>query len=1334
MDHLHKNILLLFCFTLVSLGLLQAQQARNVAPVTVKSKVISTQGGGSLTPVWKENMPVSSRSNPQVMIQAPYFEGAGFDRDLVNLPYYEVLVPVNENQDLTIGAISPQNVKEETDELFAKSVKEMEIQPGDDYFPAKHVVLGPRVIRNKAHFRVIQVYPIIVSADGHSYLKAESVSWSLSRKSLSPREMAKYHPANKTQATSSVLSSGTWYKIGVTEEGVYRLDYNFLSNLGIDMNNLDPRKIRVFGNGGGMLPQTVGDFRHDDLVENKVYVSGESDGSFDANDYLIFYGASPHAWKYVSSLGRVAHFFNCYADTNFYFLNIGQANGDRIQETPSQGGVTQTPTYVTNYAFHEQDEYNSILSGRVWLGETFDFTTSRDYQFSVPNLAPGTNLDIIARVGARSAISRSKFTITADGKKVFDLDPPTVNPDQYADYYYRTDWAANTFAASNVVGSVLDVNVSFAKANVSAIGWLDFLEVIYKSQLKINTGSAFWFSAVDGFGAGEVFQYNITNAGGGETVWNVSDPVNVQKQAYTTSGSTISFAAKADTLSRFVVFTANDHKTPVSARSIGNQDLHGLSQADMLIISHPMFLSQANTLAEFHRNQLGHTVHVANINHVWNEFASGRMDPTAIRDFIHMFYARSTSQADAPKYVLLFGDGSYDYKDRVATGITNFIPTYQSRKSQRPTDAYTSDDYFGFLDDGEGFWGENAANEGGDPDILGLADGDNAVLTHYLDVSIGRLPAGSVTEANVLVDKIINYANNPVGFGPWRNRLLLVADHKDLDGNIHIKQADSYSGKIYAKNKCINIDKVFLDNYDQVNTANGVRHPDAKDELITRLDEGALIVNYTGHGGETGWSNSKILEVSDIQNLSNGYNLPAFVTATCEFGRFDDPDRQSAAEKVLVQDGGGSIAMFTTVRVVYSGPNFYLNTNFYDYAISFDSSLGRMPTLGEIFMKTKNASWLGGINNRFFTLMGDPGLTLNYPKLKGVITAINGSNTVNGQVDSLPSLSLVTLEGEVRDDQGNFLSTFNGDLSTIVFDKPAKFITKRAPYTFYWQKNKIFNGDGTITNGKFTIQFVVPIDISYENGLGKISLYFHDNVTDGGGCDCDIYVGGTGNIVDDQGPELDVFMNDEKWADGGLVGPDPLMLVKLFDENGINTVGTGIGHELTGILDDDEQNVLILNDYYTASKNSYQEGYINYPFQDLAVGEHKVHVKVWDVANNSAEGGTTFIVADDAEMALGHVLNYPNPFTTHTKFYIEHNRNGSFLDIQVKIFTVSGKLVKSLDDSIFAEGNLYCDMEWDGLDDYGDKIGRGVYVYQVFLKDHETGEKVSKFEKLVLLR
>lgn len=1316
-------------------GTLGAVQQVNAKP-GLKTRFDGTRG--TFVPKWQTDMQVSSRENMQEMFSAPFFDGGSLDEQVVNLAYYDVLVPIGAQEEVRITSVTPEGVKDESSDKFRKSFAQSGLSLKSDWYPASNVITGPVEIRRGQHFQHVYVYPIQVNATGDRIRKADVVNYSV-QKVRSAQRRATSSSGLRTYASNSVLANGDWYKMGVTSSGVYKIDYSYIQGLGVNPSSINPRTFKVHGNGGGMLPQQAGQFPHDDLVENPIWVSGQGDGSFDPGDFILFYASSPDQWKYVESLDRFTHHHNIYSDTAFYFLTWGGANGERIPSVASETGITQTPTNTRRYMYYENDVFNPLSSGRVWLGETFDLTTSQTFDFSAPGVASGTDATVTARVAARSN-SPSNFTLRENGNTYATINITNTNTQIYGSYYYRANYATVNIPASNINDGAINVELVYSKPLTSSIGYLDYLEVEYRQNLNLSGASTWHFNAVDGVGPGEVFQYNIGGANSGVRVWDVTDPTNAREQSVSVSGATLSFGVRADSVKQFVAFTTSGHKLPVSVRKIPNQNLHGLAQADYLMITHPNFTSSATRLANFHREFFQRTVHVVNVQRIFNEFSSGAQDPTAIRDFIKMFYDRGMNgNGVMPRYVLLMGDGSYDYKGRVAPSATsNYVLTYQSRKSQRPTESYVSDDFFGFLDDGEGYWGEKAGLEGGVTDILYWAEGDTAINTHGLDVAIGRMPVKNVADADILVDKVINYISNPDGYGAWRNRVVLVADHKDSDGVIHISQADSYTPDIDRSNSCINVDKIYMDNYLMENTASGGRFPDGKDALLKSLDEGSLLVNYTGHGGEIGWSNASILDISDINNLRNGNRLPAYITATCEFGRWDDPGRTSGAEVLFLKEEGGSIAMFTTVRVVYSGPNYVLNQNFYDYVLSRDTVENRWPTMGEVFQKTKNASWLGGINNRNFSLMGDPGMPLAYPTLNAAVTKINGVpiSTIDTIPDTLGALSLVTIEGEIRDDAGTLQSNFSGDMQISVFDKPSKFITKRAPFPFKWQKNRVFNGQATVTNGIFTFQFVVPIDISYEDGLGKISLYVNNNANDGAGCNDNIFIGGSSgaSIVDNEAPEMELFMNDEHFADGGLVGRSPLMIADVYDENGLNTVGTGIGHELTAILDGNENDVIVLNDFYKADINMYQEGRIEYPFKDLTDGEHTLEVKVWDVANNSAKRTISFVVADDANMALGHVLNYPNPFSTRTNFYIEHNRNGHLLNVSVRVYTTSGRLVKSLDDTFFAEGNLYSSLEWDGLDEYGDAIGRGVYVYQVTVRDEESGERVNTFEKLVLLR
>ena len=1327
----HSPFFLLLLVTLLAAGpMFLNAQFTSLSTGTRGFKGHRFQGnGGMFVPNWTDTLAMGSRLDTNTVFQAPMFEGAMFDEQVRNLPFYTVKVPLRANEEIYSVSSVAQNPTETESGFYYLSTKEANLQTTSDWYPAAHVMKGERVIHQKKHYQLVHIYPKRVDRSGRRVQTADRIDYTFAKRSL---PVQKTGGANKTIADNSVLASGQWYKIGVTRSGVYKMDYNYLSNLGINLSGVDPRTIKVYGNGGGMLPQVIGAHPHDDLVENSIVVSGEGDGDFGQGDYVLFYGDSPHQWDWLENENRFKHRLNLYSDTTWYFLTFNQGNGLRVPVIASESATNHTPSYTPKVAFYENDLYNPLLSGRSWLGENFDLVTERSFSFSTPNLAPGSNVSLIYRLAARSTQS-SSFAIAENGNQIGTVSIPNISTN-YGSIYYRSKWALIDIPESQINDGSVDIDLEYTKSTSSGVGYLDFLEVHYKQRLRVGGESIWFFNAVENVGPGQVYNYSISGGNNTYKIWDITDPTAVREQAFTLNGTNMTFGVRADSIKHFVAHTASGHRAPDVGFQVANQNLHSIGPTDFLIVTHPEFLEQAYRLRDFHRNELNQTTQVVDINQIYNEFSSGAQDPTAIRDFVNMFYVRAGSDYNLmPKYLLLFGDGTYDYKKRVST-TGNFIPTYQSRNSYDPPNSYTSDDFFGIQDDGEGFWGERAELEAGFQDIL--YPFDSTLQTQHIDVAVGRFPVNTLDEARIFVDKVIDYATSPETFGPWKNKIILSADFKPGEYQ-HTNQANSYTSSINNANPCMNIDKIYLDNYQIVNTADGYRFPEGKAELMKRLNEGSLIVNYTGHGGETGWSNAKILEIPDIKSLKNEHRYQAYITATCEFGRWDDPGRVAGAEHLFLMEKAGCIAMYTTVRVVYSTPNTALNRNFYKYSLSRDTVLNRWHTMGEINMKTKNDTWPDGrINTRNFTLLGDPALTLAYPEHEAVVTKINGATVQNGVIDSLASLTKVSVEGEVRDADGNFLPNFNGDINITVFDKPSKFVTKTFGIAFSWQKNKIFNGLASVTNGKFSFDFVVPLDVSYEEGNAKISLYLNNLETDGAGCHLDLYVGGTDSaaIVDDMGPDISLFMNDEKFAEGQMVGPDPLMIANVFDENGINTVGTGIGHELAAVLDNNEKDVILLNDYYTAKRDNYREGTIEYPFESLSEGEHTLSVKVWDVANNSAESEIRFVVSQDATIALGHVLNYPNPFTTNTKFILEHNSHGALLDCTIKIFTVSGRMVKSLESTFFAEGNLYCDLEWDGLDEWGDAIGRGVYVYQVTLKDKDTGESVSKIEKLVLLR
>lgn len=1123
---------------------------------------------------------------------------------------------------------------------------------------------------------------------------------------LSSNEEIKSVSSVKSFSNNSVLANGNWYKIAVTKNGVYKIDYTFLSNLGIQPESINPRNIRIYGNGGKMLPEKNSDFTYDDLIENAIIVEGESDGKFDTQDFILFYGQEPHSWKLNNSTGLFEHQLNLYSDTSYYFLNFDIGSGKRISTISSSNLTpTHTVTSFNDYAFYEKENINLIKTGRTWFSETFDAITNYNFSFSFPNLDINSTSHIKAQVAARHD-NTTQFTINAHGNSL--IIPVNGVP---TSCYYCSYAALNngTLTFNTPAGNAINVNIQYGKTG-SSVGWLDYIEVNCMRQLSM-AGNQMSFRNIASVGTGNVAEYVLSNYTNNMQVWDVTDPFNINRINGTLNGSNFSFRLSSATLREFIAFKNENLFTPVPIGRINNQNLHGLSFADFLIVTHPLFIQQANELADFHRND-GLSVHVVNVEEIYNEFSSGSRDISAIRNFVRMFYERASNTAELPKYLLLFGDGSYNNRSNGGNN-TNFIPTYQSHNSLEPTASYVSDDFYGLLDLNEGGW---------------LSSG-----IELIDIGIGRFPVKNRNEAQAVVNKIKSY-NTPSTMRNWRNIIAFVGD--DEDGSLHAKDAEKLATLVDTTYKSYNIEKIYFDAYRQEATPGGQRYPEVNEAIKRRVEQGGLILNYTGHGGEVGWAHERVLTVQEVNSWRNK-NMPLIFTATCEFSRFDDPNRTSAGELALLNPEGGAVALFSTVRLVYSFPNFILNKCFYENV--FEELNGEMPRMGDVFRLTKNAAG-GDLNHRNFTFLGDPALKLAYPKERITTTNIN-NNPVITITDTLKALSKVTIKGFISNKNGQKISDFNGIIYPTVYDKKLNLETlendgavKSPKITFNVWRNILYRGKASVKNGDFTFTFIIPKDIAYNFGFGRISYYAENQDYDAQGYFENFIVGGFDENapVDNTGPNVKLYMNDEKFVFGGTTNENPRLLAYIEDENGINTTGSGIGHDITLVKNNETAKTIILNDYYEADLDSYQSGKVKYPFFNLEEGKYTLKFKVWDVYNNPGDAYTEFVVAKSAKLALNHVFNYPNPFTTHTQFMFEHNQPGIRLDIQIQIYTISGKLVKTIETFSNKDGFRIDGINWDGKDEYGDKIGRGVYIYRVKVKSQE-GAVAEKFEKLVIL-
>jgi len=861
----------------------------------------------------------------------------------------------------------------------------------------------------------------------------------------------------------------------------------------------------------------------------------------------------------------------------------------------------------------------------------------------------------------------------------------------------------------------LPVNIEYPQS-ASSIGWLDYIQLNVRRSLVFNNGQMNFRDPKTLNAATSTFE--LANVNNNVQIWDVSNPLLPKKQQFNLSGNSLNFSANTTTLKEFIAFNSNDDfLKPTAVGLIPNQNIHEIASADLLIIYPADFENAAQQLATHRRNFSNYEVETVLVEEIYNEFSSGSQDPTAIRDFVKMVADRSAKF----NYLLLLGDGSFDYKNlKNLPAPSGFIPVYETDESLEPIEGFPTDDYYALLSDNEG-----------------------SNLRGALDIAVGRIPVKTPSEAEAVIRKIINYDTNPKTLGNWRLNQTFMAD--DEDNSLHQRQANGISTKVDEVYDVYNVNKIFLDAFQQITTPGGERYPSAKEALNNEIFKGILVLNYLGHGGAKGWTQERVLEKSDITGWTNFNKLPLMVTATCSFTGYDDPNFVSSGEEALLNANGGAIGLFTTVRAVYSSRNERLTKAVFDQI--YEKVDNVHPPIGEILRlgKNSNAADTTDINARKFTLIGDPSMQLALPKLGVVTTKINNRPVVATRVDTIQALQRVTVEGYVTDANGNPMTSFNGNIFPTVFDKKVTVSnlgndpgSRILPFDV--QKNVLFKGTASVTNGQFRFTFVVPKDINYEYGFGKISYYAENGQVDAGGYYSNLIIGGTKSdaAVDNEGPLVEVFMNDSTFVFGGTTNASPTLFVLLSDDNGINVSGTSIGHDLTAVLDDNTQNTFLLNEFYEAAKDDYRRGIVRFPLSDLSLGVHQIKVKAWDAFNNSAEGITEFLVSDAADAALERVLNYPNPFTTSTQFQFSHNLSaGQLMEVQVRIFTVSGRLVKTIDTDVVSDGNRVSNINWDGKDEYGGDLARGTYLYKVSVRAANNGDSQtvnSDFEKLVILK
>ncbi|WP_298339527.1 type IX secretion system sortase PorU [uncultured Algibacter sp.] len=1195
--------------------------------------------------------------------------------------------------------------------------------------PSKLVYsLENSIDRNKI-YAFFKCSPIIKDESGN-YKKVTSFQINYNNSVISKSTLL-----NKNRGTrvisNSVLSSGEWYRFYVDTTGVFKLSKSFLQRLGVKVNSVDPRTIKLFGHGGRMIPYLNSEPYPLDVPENAIKFIGEEDGSFDNNDYILFYAQGPKEFN-VESRTHI----NCYTDKTYYYINVSPGNGKRIQEfNQPTGTVDMVINTFDDYKFYEKDIYNLISLGRRWFGNKFDIESSKEFEFDFPNLVTTVPIQLSVLVATASQ-NDSSMSIKVNGAEVSSLFITGVTRPTLAN-------GRDYNGAVNVTSSNIKIGLDFDNnGNPSTAGYLDYIAIEARRELIFNN-KQFLFKNRDVVSVSGIGQYNIENASGLSEIWDVTDIYNVSNYTNTDASSNLSFTSLLGVQKSYVAVSPSDYFSPKfdSKTQVNNQNIKGsifqnsqgaFQDIDYLIVTPNNMFSDAERLAQLNRNQYGLNVKVVGLDEIYNEFSSGNQDIGAIRNLVKYIYDNASVPDRRLKYLCLFGDGSFDYKNRTPNN-TNIVPSWYSYNSFSLAVSFVSDDFYGMMDENEG--------------RMNTSD--------KLDIAVGRILADTPQRAKEMVDKIESYYVKEA-FGSWRNSVVFVSDDND-DGIKDLLQSttDQIGDVVSQEKPFLNVIKIHSDAFQQESSAGGDRYPEVNIEIANAIDNGALVVNYFGHGGEEGLAEERILLKPDITGFRNFCRLNCFVTVTCEFTRFDNPFRETAGEFTFWNKDTGAVGLITTTRQVFVNFGIIFNKELGQYLFSYsdndDFADNEYPTVSEALRLAKNDPSISGSSQKnlvFF--IGDPAMKLAFSKPSVRLTEINDV-PISQATDTLKALSYIKMAGEVTDLSGNLLNNYTGTLSATIYDKAINRQTlandgisqsgQVIKLDFTTLGEIIFRGQASVVNGRFEFDFVVPKDIGIPVGLGKVSFYSkNQDLTENqaGANISSVRIGGLNENApeDNTGPIISLFMNDENFVTGGITNESPTLLAKMEDVNGINTA-SGIGHDIVAIIDGDETNPIVLNDYYQTEVDDYTKGTVSFPFRDLDSGLHTLTVKAWDVYNNSSISEIQFVVFDkDQTLVVNNVLNYPNPFVNYTEFWFNHNSSEP-LDVSIQIFTVSGKLVRTLNGQtsggVKSTSSLSRDIVWDGRDDFGDKIGKGVYVYKLKVHSNLLNKTVEKIEKLVIL-
>ncbi len=1158
--------------------------------------------------------------------------------------------------------------------------------------------------------------------------------------------------SSSVQIASNQLASGQWYKIPIPEDHIYHIDADYLEELGISVSDIDPRNIQIWTTPGYELPRRNNDPRPQ-LAQIPIIVEGESNGSFDSQDRILFFANGPNRTYFNNILSQFEHRLHPFSTQNIVFLTIGAERGKRMTTTSPAGSPARDVSHFRDFRWLEQDREKSesrIKSGTQWFGQGFDPVSSPSRTIFTDTLAGfqnGSDVEIWVSMAARSTSpTPSRFSFTVNGSTAYpDLTINRINSlTRATGLSARVAEARHTLTGFSLNNDIITISANFQNPSNASRGWVNWIRIRADRALQAQGNRLLFHPPEDG--DGNLVRYRLSGFSQVPIVLDITNPVQPVRMDVSQDGNTHTVVHSSAQDRRFIA--QSSFRTPPSGQIIPNQNIRDPSgYPDYVIITAEDFLEEAQRLAEYRRDRDGLTPVVVTQKQIFNEFNGGVPDFVAIRDYVKYLYDRGTAaEQKRPEYLLMFGGTTYDYKGVIGNPVMrNYVFTYQSEESIDRVNSYGSDDFFTFMGDDEGLWPRTSSP-------------DNPI--NLMDIGVGRLPIQSIEEARLLVDKIKDY-EDPRSRGDWRSLFTFIADDhaagRSNDRDLHILNADGTAELIDQDETGIRLEKIYQISYPTENTSAGPRVPQATLAMVDRINDGTLVFNFSGHGAEQFLTDQRLFTSDDIGRLTNRNRLSIMVTATCSFGRFDDTEDNSGAEKMLLHPDGGLIAALTTTRVVYTSPNpeilnFGLNIALTREMTRRDAN-GKPQRLGDIFRNTKITPVGREFNSRKFILLGDPAMRIGLPTSQVEITHINDSEILPDTLFELRALDRVTVSGHISQSRGTVNTSFDGEANVRVFD--ARRLVRYPDFDwlespgcwlddcgYFVQTDALFNGRVSVSGGHFESEFIIPKDVSYSMNPGRIQTYARERDRDAVGSNSNFRIRGRNPdaIDDERGPEIEIYMNDELFVDGGVVDDSPQLIVLLSDNAGINTTGAGVGHEIVARLersdDPSSRRNITLNEFYQSNLDDFTSGRIEYPLNQLEEGHYHLRIRAWDVFNNLGESEVSFQVLDSQDLQIRNIFNYPNPMHNFTSFVFEHNQPRTSMNINIRIYTLTGKPVTTIRrEDYIPNGNMVI-IDWHGRDDDQHRLASGTYLYHVQVQvNTDQGRQIrDKVERLVILR